>query len=103
MLVHDLSTNQEVIISGIYAPAQQRDKDVFWNQLYRLNEVMNLPWYLIGDFNELAAPTEKRGGRLPSDSTFTRLNDFMNTINASTLPTNGSLYLEEAYSYASHL
>ena len=59
MLVHDVSTNQEVIISGIYAPAQQRDKDVFWTQLYHLNEVLNLPWCLIGDFNELAAPNEK--------------------------------------------
>ena len=35
---------------------------------------------------------KKRGGKLPSDSTFTQLNEFMNTINASTIPTNGSLF-----------
>jgi len=92
MLVHDHISNHKVIIGGIYAPAQQREKAAFWNHLYRLNGVMNLPWCLIGDFNEMATPIEKRGGRLPSDSSFERLNDFLNTINASTVPNNGSLF-----------
>jgi len=29
MLVHDLTTNQDSVLSSIYAPAQSRDKDAF--------------------------------------------------------------------------
>jgi len=65
---------------------------VFWNQLFGLNEVISLPWCMIGDFNELAEPTEKHGGRLRPSTKLARLNDFMNSINASTIPTNGSLF-----------
>jgi len=43
MLVHDLTTNQDSVISGIYAPAQPRDKDVFWHQLFSLHEIICLP------------------------------------------------------------
>ena len=53
---------QCTIISGVYAPAQQKDKDSFWNHLFQLNSVIDLPWCLIGAFNELANPTEKKGG-----------------------------------------
>jgi len=92
MLIHDPSINQNLIISGIYAPAQQRDKEIFWNHLYHLNEVIDLRWCIIGDFNELANPSEKHGGRPQPSTKFVRLNDFRNTINASTIPTNGSLF-----------
>jgi len=92
MLIHDPSITQNLIISGIYAPAQQRDKDIFWNHLYHLNEVVDLPWCIVGDFKELANPSEKRGGRPQPSTKFARINDFMNTINASTIPTNGSLF-----------
>ena len=43
MLVHDLTTKQDSVISGIYAPAQPRDKDVFWHQLFSLHEIICLP------------------------------------------------------------
>ena len=37
VLVHDTGNNQNVIVSGIYAPAQVRDKDHFWSQLTQFN------------------------------------------------------------------
>jgi len=33
LLVDDTSNKSEVIISGVYAPAQAKDKDTFWNHL----------------------------------------------------------------------
>ena len=92
MLVHDLNSNQASVLSSIYAPAQPRDKDIFWQTLLGLNTAMHLPWCLIGDFNELADPTEKRGGRPSSNNQFARLNAFMNSIDASTIPSNGSSF-----------
>jgi len=63
--VHDTRNNQNVVVSGIYAPTQFRDKDPFWSQLTQFNLVVDLSWCLIGDFNEIAIPGEKKEG-LPS-------------------------------------
>ena len=62
MLIHDTGQACISIISGVYAPAQQRDKESFWSHLLQLNNVIDLPWCLIRDFNEVANPIEKRGG-----------------------------------------
>jgi len=34
MLIHDTENSKTSIISGIYAPAQTRDKNAFWTNLY---------------------------------------------------------------------
>ena len=62
MLVHDTTNANSVITSEIYVLAQQREKEAFWDHLRELNGVIDLPWCLIEDINELAHPTEKRGG-----------------------------------------
>ena len=59
MLIHDPVNAQNYIISGIYAVAQTRDKSVFWNHLVEPNNVIDLPWCLMGDFNEILCPNEK--------------------------------------------
>ena len=66
MLIHDTAINQNSICSGIDATAQRRDKEPFWNHLLQLNTVIDIPWCIIGDFNELASPYEKLGGRQQS-------------------------------------
>ena len=62
MLVFDVLTQKFSIISGIYAPAQSWRKDAFWAHLRNLNGVIDKPWCLIGDFNELECPDDKQGG-----------------------------------------
>jgi len=51
--VVDNVNNKQCMLTIIYAPAWSRDKDVFWHHLKQLNELITLPWCLIGDFNEL--------------------------------------------------
>jgi len=63
MLVYDTTKHCSSIISGVYAPAQPQDKECFWIHLVQLNNVIDLPWCIIGDLNELAYPLEKRGGK----------------------------------------
>jgi len=90
MLVYDTSKKCSSIVSGIYAPAQNLDKASFWNQLLQLNNIIDLPWCIIGDFNELANPTEKRGGKRYPLAKYERLNSFMYHINATSVPFTGS-------------
>ena len=41
MLVHDTTKTVSSIISGVCPPAQEREKDVFWDYLVELNEVID--------------------------------------------------------------
>ena len=89
MLVYDSSKQCSSIVSGIYAPAQLQDKDSFWTHLVQMNNVIDLPWCIIGDCNELANPSEKRGGQRLPLLKFRRLNNFLDTINAISVPFTG--------------
>jgi len=59
MLLYDPTCIQTFIVSGIYARAQSQLKDQFWAHLKELSYVINSPWCLIGDFNELETYNEK--------------------------------------------
>jgi len=78
MLVFDVLVQKFSIISGVYAPAQPSQKDVFWSHLRHLNSVIDHPWCLIGDFNELESPADKTGGSPATPSRLTRLPNFLN-------------------------
>ena len=51
-----------------------------------MNNVIDPPWCIIRDLNELASPTEKRGGKRYPLSKFAQLNSFMDRINAISVP-----------------
>jgi len=51
MLVHDPSNSKNILSFGVYGLTQARQKDYFWEQLVRMNSVIDLPWILVGDFN----------------------------------------------------
>ena len=51
--VVDNVNNEQCMLTAIYAPSHSGDKDVFWHHLKQLNELITLPWCIIGDFNEL--------------------------------------------------
>ena len=70
MLIYDLKKAQNFIISGINVPTQLKDKNSFPEHLLGLNNVIDVPWRLIGDFNELSKPNEKKGGQIPLSNRF---------------------------------
>ncbi|KAJ8436403.1 hypothetical protein Cgig2_021440 [Carnegiea gigantea] len=73
-----VNTNSKRFIStAIYARAQNRDKDAFWHHLKQLNESINPPWCIIGDFNELLQLSDKVGGATMTIARTQRLNDFL--------------------------
>ena len=56
-----------------------------------------MSWCLIGNFNELAGPFEKRGGQQHSISKFMRLNNFMDTINTLSIPVSGPVFTRKKW------
>ena len=57
--------------------------------LIQMNNVVDLPWCLIGDFNELADPSEKKGGKKYSQAKFVPHNHFLDHVNAISVPFKG--------------
>jgi len=74
--VVDNVNNKQCMLTTIYAPACSGDKDVFWRHLKQLNDLITLPWCIIGDFNELLQLSNKVGATLPTIARTRRLNDF---------------------------
>jgi len=89
MLIFDAVVQKFSIISGIYAPAQPGQKAVYWNHLRNLNSLIDKPWCLIGDFNELESPDDKAGGPPVDPARLTRLPNFLNSCQGISLPVLG--------------
>ena len=49
-------------LTGLYGEPRWEDKYKTWDKLRQLNGVSNLPWAVIGDFNEIMYSHEKEGG-----------------------------------------
>jgi hypothetical protein len=49
-------------LTGIYGEPKWEDKYKTWDKLRELQQNSNLPWAIIGDFNEILLSHEKEGG-----------------------------------------
>jgi hypothetical protein len=49
-------------LTGIYGEPRWEDKYKTWDKLRELKTVSNLPWVILGDFNEILYTHEKEGG-----------------------------------------
>ena len=48
----------------VYAPNNQQERLMVWNQLRTIKEGMVIPWVVMGDFNEVLYPHERRGAEV---------------------------------------
>jgi len=60
--VIDKDSSKYILLTAVYAPAQERDKDVFWHHLNQLSNSITLSWCLMGNFNEMLCSSDKIGG-----------------------------------------
>jgi len=60
--VLDKSTTKQCILTVVYAPAQNHQKNGFWTHLKNLTDIIKLPWCILGDCNEMLHAFEKIGG-----------------------------------------
>ncbi|XP_075658876.1 uncharacterized protein LOC142628717 [Castanea sativa] len=56
-------SNFSWIISAIYASPRLAKRRILWHNLSLVNATYNLPWIMLGDFNEVLSGEEKLGGR----------------------------------------
>jgi len=52
-LVLDKPIAKECLVSAVYAPTRESQKDDFWLHLKHLHETIDKPWCILGDFNEM--------------------------------------------------
>ncbi|MBA0753339.1 hypothetical protein Gogos_021872, partial [Gossypium gossypioides] len=52
---------------GFYGNLEEKCRRASWELLRRLNQDQNMPWVVMGDFNEITDSFEKKGGRLRSN------------------------------------
>ena len=91
------------VVSRVYTPTQNYDQDNFQSHLIELNVVIDDPWCLLGDFKELTSANEKKGGHIPTDNKYQRLNDFLAKINAKSIQVNGNILSRKKDSHPSDL
>lgn len=52
----------EWFFTAVYACPQEEGREELWLNMNRLSEQMEGKWFIAGDFNEIADPSEQKGG-----------------------------------------
>lgn len=58
----NMRDNKEWRLTGIYGEPSRTQRFKTWELLRNLSRDANLPWCLIGDFNNVTSQADKRGG-----------------------------------------
>ena len=66
------------IISAIYANPRFAERCMLWENLKLISNLHDLPWALMGDFNEVISEGEKSGGNLICQRRVRAILDCMN-------------------------
>ena len=56
------TSNLTWLISAIYASSRLAERHILWNNLKTVAQLHNLPWLMLGDFNEVLCGQDKFGG-----------------------------------------
>jgi exonuclease III len=54
--------NDPWFLTVVYASPRENERAATWHQLRVLADGIREPWMMVGDFNEIASPGEKKGG-----------------------------------------
>jgi len=84
--------NQTFGVSAIYASTCYTHRRELWSDLTRIQNIHNIPWCWIGDFNAIIGAHEYRGSYSPAR---TPMNEFLNWSdrdNLVHLPTRGARF-----------
>lgn len=57
------SSHLSWLISTVYASPRYRERKILWDNLNLMSTLHQLPWLLLGDFNEILSTKDKLGGR----------------------------------------
>ncbi|XP_023917015.1 uncharacterized protein LOC112028551 [Quercus suber] len=80
------------LISAIYASPRFEERCILWNNLRILANMHDLPWALMGDFNEVLAAEEKYGGNPVCQRRIRAIKECMDDCNMMDLGFTGPRY-----------
>ena len=63
MVVKVRALNSSWLLSAIYASSRLEERKLLWKILASISPMHELPWLMLGDFNELLASSGKLGGK----------------------------------------
>lgn len=67
------------LLIAIYASPLFERRKLLWNFFMNLSPRLNIPWLLLGDFNDIAIPSKKFGGGPPQYIKIKFFNTFLNS------------------------
>ena len=67
-VVNVRNSNFSWLFTAIYASPRTAERHVLWDNLIKVAEMHNMPWVLVGDFNEPFMEGDKFGGKVVSVS-----------------------------------
>ncbi|GMI91034.1 hypothetical protein HRI_002772700 [Hibiscus trionum] len=67
VLINDDSDGKTWRLTGFYGTPEKQNRAAAWNLLRQINDSPDIPWLIVGDFNEIAFLNEKEGGLVRSD------------------------------------
>lgn len=65
------------LLSTVYESPMATYRQHLWEYLLQLGNLVDIPWLMLGDFNQILHPSEKKGGSLVSSS---RMAAFMEVV-----------------------
>ncbi|XP_068644647.1 uncharacterized protein [Aristolochia californica] len=90
LLDHNLGTSWA--LAGIYGPTRSRDRASFWEEIFQLVQLWDLPWLIGGDFNATLLCSDKSPSASRTSSTMRAFSDFINSLALSEAPLSGKKF-----------
>ena len=86
------SSNLSWLISAIYASPKIAKRRILWNNLKMVSQLHNLPWLMLGDFNEVVSGEDKFGGNCVNLNRALEFKECLDECNILDLGFAGSKY-----------
>ncbi|XP_019150110.1 PREDICTED: uncharacterized protein LOC109189862 [Ipomoea nil] len=82
-------------LTGFYGESDRSRRHITWDLLRQLKDRSSLPWVVVGDFNDIACLSEKRGSHSHPTSLIEGLNDALGDCQLVDLGMEGGRYTWE--------
>ncbi|XP_045791653.1 uncharacterized protein LOC123886374 [Trifolium pratense] len=80
------------LLTVVYASPRENERQDTWQLLKQLATSINTPWLMMGDFNEIAYPNEKKGGAPADVRKCQTFNSWINDCNLLEVTTAGTRF-----------
>jgi len=79
-------------LTVVYASSREHERREIWNQIRHIASTISDPWLVMGDFNEIASPGEKKGGMQADIRKCLQFNNWINECSLMEVTTWGTKF-----------